>query len=144
MSGQLTRASFTVFLPKMLGEVSPKPLFPSYLFIYADFENQFIHRLVRYTRGVSHLLGDKEGPQPVDDLIVETLRERTRDGSLIEQELLLREGDSVRIKKGVLQDLIGIVEKNMIPSRRIKVLFKWLNGPMKAVLRYKDVEKIAL
>src|SRR3989338_1168927 len=96
VSGQLAGASFKVFLPKMLGDVSPKPLFPSYLFVHADFENPFIHRLVRYTRGVSHLLGDGEGPQPIDDLLVETIRERTRDGSLIEQELLLKEGDPVR------------------------------------------------
>ena len=98
---------------------------------------------MRFTRGVHKILGDGEGPQPISDLIVDTLRERTRDGMLIEQELLFKEGESVIVKRGILKDLLGIIEKNISDSGRVKVLFKWMNSSMRAVLRYVDLEKAA-
>lgn len=152
VSQRLQRASFEVFLPKLkfishqkMATVNYllKPLFPSYLFIRANFKNPSIKRLVHFTRGVSRILGDKEGPQPVSKDIVELLQERTRDGSLIEQELLYKEGAIVRVKKGLLKDLVGIIEKNITDAGRVKILFKWLNGNMRAILRYSELEKAA-
>lgn len=141
---QLAKANYEVFLPKIKGVVSHKPLFPSYLFIHTDFQNPDHFRLVRYTRGVSKVLSDTEGPQPVSDFIINTLRERTRDGSLIEQELLFKEGDEVSVKKGILKDLIGIIERNLSEIGRVKVLFKWLNGSvMRASLKYTELKKAA-
>lgn len=125
------------------GHVLLKPLFPSYVFVNTDLQDPQRNRLVRFTRGVSRILGDEEGPRPVSEGIIETLRERTRDGFLIEQELLYKEGDEVRVKKGILMDLIGIIEKNIPDSGRVKILFKWLNGPMRAVLKCSELEKAA-
>lgn len=139
--GQLSRAGFELFLPQIQGIHSPKPLFPSYLFIETDFQDPYRHRMVRYTRGVQRILGDMEGPQPVSVDIVETIRKQTRDGSLIERDLLLREGDTVRVKKGVLKDLIGMIEKRLPDSKRVQILFKWLSGTMRAKVKYTDLEK---
>jgi len=143
VKSQLTKASFDIFLPKIKTFCSSKPLFPSYLFIRTNFEDAALHRLVRFTRGVSKILGDGEGPQPVSEVIINTLKERTSDGSLIEQNLLYKNGDSVLIKKGILKDLIGIIEKNMSDSGRVQVLFKWLSSQMRAILKYTDLEKAA-
>jgi transcription antitermination factor NusG len=140
---QLGRARYDLFFPSMRGPVSPKPLFPSYLFVRTDLENPYHHRMIRFTRGVSKILGDGEGPLPVADMIVEILRQQTKDGSLIEQELLYKEGDEVRVKRGILKDLAGIIEKNLPAAGRVKILFKWLNTSMRAVLRYTDLEKVA-
>lgn len=140
---QLQRASFEVFLPKMRAASYFKPLFPSYFFIYTSLEDPRTHRLIRFTRGVSKILGDMGGPQPISDLIIETLQERTKDSSLIEQELLFKEGEEITVKRGILKDLSGIIEKNISDSGRVKVLFKWLNGSMRAVLKYTDLEKAA-
>lgn len=138
---QLARASHELFLPQIRGLVKLKPLFPSYLFIRTNFED--IYRLVRFTRGVSKVLGTGEGPQPIPDLIVETLRERTKDGSLIEQDLLFKVGDEVKVRRGILKDLVGMIEKNMPDTGRVKILFKWLNSTMRAVVKYTDLEKAA-
>lgn len=145
----LARASFETFLPTMkaVGVSSEnhstlKPLFPSYLFIHTDFKDPYTHRMIRFTRGVSKILGDKEGPHTIAQEIVETLQKVTRDGSLIEQELLFQEGDKVRVKKGIMKDLLGIIEKNVPESGRVKILFKWISGSMRATLRYKDLEKM--
>lgn len=140
---QLLRANYEIFLPKMQGVASPKPLFPSYVFLHADFENSQTHRQVQFTRGVRRVLGDAEGPRAIPDHIVETIRERTRDGSLIELDLLFRQGDAVRVKKGILQDLVGIIEQNLSDEKRVRVLFRWLNGTMRAVLKYTHLEKAA-
>lgn len=138
---QLKRASYELFFPRMKGLTAPKPLFPSYLFIRTNFEDSSAFRMVSFTRGVNKILGGAEGPQSISDLIIETLKEKTRDGSLIEQELLFKEGDAVSIKRGLLKDLIGIIEKNMSESGRVRVLFKWLQGNMRAVLKYTDLAK---
>lgn len=140
---QLERLPGEPFLPLIQGPVSPKPLFPSYLFARMNLGDPYLHRMVRYTKGVSRILGDSEGPQPVSDIIVETLREKCLRGSIIERDLLFKPGDQVRIKRGLLRDLIGMIDKGMSDSGRVKILFKWLNTTMSAVLKYTDLEKVS-
>lgn len=140
---QLTRARYELFFPTMRGGDRMKPLFPSYLFVHTDLSDPRAHQLVRYTRGVNRVLGDATGPRPIAEEVVGTLRESTRDGSLVEQALLLREGDTVRIRKGILRDLIGIIERNLPDAGRVRVLFKWWRSSMRAVVRYADVERLA-
>jgi transcriptional antiterminator RfaH len=141
--GQLSRAGYEMFLPQIEGINAPKPLFPSYLFISADLEETAHHRLVRYTRGVSHILGDQRGPNPIASFVIEELKNRTRDGQLIEQELLFKEGDSVIVKRGLLKDLIGMIERHLPDQKRVEILFKWWSTSMRARLRYSDLEKAA-
>ncbi len=149
----LEQASYEVFLPQIKAlpvrasehstPTSLKPLFPSYIFVRSDLADEHHHRMVRYARGVRHILGDIDGPQSIAEDIIETLRVRTRDGSLIEQELLFKEGDTIAVKKGILKDLVGMIEKNMPESGRIKILFKWMNQTLRAVVKYTDVQKAA-
>lgn len=140
---QLSQARFETFVPLMQGIACPKPLFPGYLFVFGALEDPRIHRLVRYTRGVSRVLGDLESPRAVSGEIIEALRNRTRDGALIERDLLFKEGDSVFVKRGLLKDLQGIIEKNLPDPKRVKVLFKWLSTSLTAVVNYQDLEKAA-
>ena len=137
---RLATAGFEMFFPQIMGLKSPKPLFPSYLFIRTDFSEPGCHRMVHFTRGVHRILGDADGPHPVSPSIVETIQERTRDGSLVERDLLLKEGDVVRVKKWVLKDLIGIIEKKLSDNQRVQILFKWISGTMRARIKYTDLE----
>lgn len=148
VSSLLSQATFKIFLPKIKKRLGPQletqvPLFPSYLFVQADFADPQTHRLVKFTRGVTRVLGDQDGPIPLSADLVETLMSRTKDGALIEQDLLFKEGDEVRVKVGILKDLIGIIEKNMSETGRVKILFKWLTGNMRAALHYSTLERIA-
>lgn len=146
---QLTKAQYEIFFPQMKGLVSLRPLFPNYLFIRTNFEDSCKHQMVRYTRGVNKILGDGKGPKPISSIVVETLKKLTLNGSLIEQNLLFKEGDEIIVKKGILKDLRGIIKKNLSSSGRVEVLFKWFNHDnwfnckMKALLKYQDLEKIA-
>lgn len=139
---QLVRAQFCIFLPLMKTFFSKKPLFPSYLFVLGDIKNPQVHRLIRFTRGVNRVLCGTDGPLPVPDEVMETLMSRTRSG-FIEQELLFKEGDGVLIKRGILKDLRGIIEKNISDEGRVRILFRWLNRSFRASVRYVDLEKAA-
>lgn len=152
---QLKKASFEVFYPKIKAITShrkivvlnkhftTKPLFPTYLFVRTNFDDPSIHRMIRYTRGVNRILGNVEGPQPISEIIIQTLMERTNSDGLLEQELLYRKGDEIIVKKGILKDLVGIVEKNLSDDGRVKILFKWLQGTFRAEVPYHDLEKVA-
>jgi transcription antitermination factor NusG len=99
--------------------------------------------MIRYTRGVNRILGNAEGPQPISEIIIQTLMERTNSDGLLEQELLYRKGDEIIVKRGILKDLVGIVEKNLSDEGRVKILFKWLQGTFRAEVPYHDLEKVA-
>ncbi|QQR81423.1 MAG: hypothetical protein IPJ69_04700 [Deltaproteobacteria bacterium] len=136
----LRRASFEIFLPQMKGVSSLKPLFPSYFFIHADLKEAQTHRLVHFTRGVRRILGDAEGPTPVADEVIATVKAVTKNGSVMERDLLFKEGDQVVVKKGILKDLQVIVEKKLSDQNRVLILYEWLNTTMRAKVEYKDIE----
>ena len=140
---QLVRVGYELFLPEIQSIGSPKPLFPSYLFVRGDLANPAKHRMVRYTRGVSQILGNESGPQPIDSNIIEALQVHTSDGSLLEQELLFKAGDTVRVSRGLLKDLTGIIERHFPAEQRVQVLFKWWSTSMRARLKYTHLEKAA-
>lgn len=140
---QLARVGYELFLPEIQGVSCPKPLFPSYLFLRGDLMKAEDHRMVRYTRGVSRILGNESGPQPIDASVITALQERTSDGSLIEQELLFKAGDTVRVRRGLLKDLVGIIERHLPAEQRVQVLFKWWSTSMRARLKYTEVEQAA-
>lgn len=143
VAGLLAKASYEVFSPKMRRLFAAVPLFPSYLFVRTNLTDAQHRRMIHFTRGVSKILGDEEGPLSISDEVITTLQQKTRDGSLIEQSLLFHEGEMVRIKKGVLKDLTGIINKNISATGRVEVLFRWLNNSVRARVKYTDLEKAA-
>ncbi len=144
VSGLLSHAGYEIFIPRIRGFGSRlQPLFPRYCFLNADLEQSKVHHLVRFTRGVSKILGDQSGPVPLEEGIVETIRATTAGGSIIEQELLYRPHDKVIVKAGVLSDLVGIVEKNLPELGRVRILFKWLSRKITADVDYRYLERVA-
>ena len=137
----LKRAGYKGFLPEIETVSSSAPLFPSYLFLCANLYDPAHHRLVRYTRGIRHILGDESGPLPIASEIIEELIQNTKDGLLNVQQLLFREGEVVRVKHGILKDLVGMVESHLSPDRRVEILFKWWSTTMRVKLPYTWLEK---
>lgn len=136
----LRRASFEVFLPQMKGVSALKPLFPSYFFIHTDLKNPQTQRLVHFTRGVRRILGDAEGPTPVSDEVIASVKAVTKNGSVVERDLLFQEGDEVVVKKGILKDLQVMIEKKLSDQNRVQILYQWLNTSMRAEVKYTDIE----
>jgi transcriptional antiterminator RfaH len=98
------------------------PLFPGYLFArLARKEGDLA--TVRWTHGVRRLLGDGEGPQPVAERLIETIRARSDRTGRVRLGADLKRGDRVRVLDGPLTGLVGILERPAVsPVERVCVL----------------------
>lgn len=149
----LAQGGFEAFLPKIKSffrsrksgqefDDRIKPLFPSYLFIRLGTEPENF-RMVKYTRGVNKIIGSPAGPIPVDDTLIEVIQGRVGPAGYVEQGALLKTQDRVVVKRGVLKDLMGILEKPVDDKGRVEVLFKIVRHQMRAKIYCGDLEKIS-
>ncbi len=128
VKGNLVNQEIESFLP-LLGTYqysngkmvqSIKPLFPSYLFARLDLMAHYYK--VKYTRGVSKILGNGEGPIPISERVIETIQDRIGEDNLVKLEDDLQEGDLVQVTSGPLKDLVGVFQKRMSTKGRVKIL----------------------
>jgi len=99
---------------------SIKPFFPSYLFARLDLRLHYYE--VKWTRGVSKLLGFGDGPIPVSEKIVRAIEERIGEDNLVKLEEELKEGDAVQITSGPFKELNGIFQKKISDNGRVRIL----------------------
>lgn len=118
-----------------------KPLFPNYLFARLSLDLHYAK--VRYTRGVSRILGNREGPVPVSDAVVQTIRDRVGKDNLIELEDEIKEGDLVQIKSGPLKDLIGVFQKRMSGKDRVRILLNLIGVDVPVQISKWQIHKVA-
>jgi transcription antitermination factor NusG len=92
------------------------PLFPGYLFCRFDA----VRRLpVLTTPGVLSIVGFGKSPQPIDDQEIEAVKTVLASGVFSEPCPFLREGDRVRIVRGALEGLEGILIKKKTQYRMV-------------------------
>ncbi|MBI2339391.1 MAG: hypothetical protein HYU99_03340 [Deltaproteobacteria bacterium] len=118
------------------------PLFPSYLFVHTDFGEDRNFHLVKYTRGVNKVITFENRPVPMSDEIIQTIRSHANDNGIIERQTFLKRGDRIRVRKGMLKELIGIIEKPVPACGRVQVLLKLINYEMHATVHWTEVEKL--
>lgn len=124
----LARASFEVFNPKLRkkrlvrgkNEYVIKPLFPNYLFAKLDPVRQY--HMIKYTRGVSGIVGNPGSPWPVSADLIDIIRSRMNEDGLIVITPDIEIGDKVEIVEGPFRGFLGIFEREMKDSDRIIVL----------------------
>lgn len=117
-----------------------KPLFPSYVFVKTFLGDPHLHRLVQFTRGVVRILGMQFQPVPVSEDVVETIR-KYMDGDNILERCFLKVGGTVRVKRGPLCDLIGILEKPVSAKGRVQVLLQLMQRQIRTVLHCSQLEQ---
>ena len=138
------RGEIDFFFPKIKTHIGIRPLFPSYLFVHARVNRVDHLHLIKYTRGVLRIVGYREeGPTTVADEVIDTIQSRIGSDGLIDQSKRYEFGETVRVCRGPLKDLIGILEKPVVEAGRVQVLFKLLKYPLRAVLAYSDLEAIS-
>jgi len=118
-----------------------QPLFPNYLFSKLDLERHYYK--VKWTRGVSKILGTGSGPVPISEKAVQTIRERMGKDNLVKLEDELKEGDIVRITSGPLKDLVGIFQKKMSDNGRIKILLNLIGVDVPVQISQWQIRKAA-
>ena len=110
------------------------PLFPGYLFARLSIEQGDLNR-IRWTPGVRKLLGDSEGPSPIEDRVVDAIRMRADRTGRVRLGLGLRKGDRVRILDGPLSGLVGILERPALTAiERVCVLLAVFQRPTRVEL----------
>jgi transcriptional antiterminator RfaH len=127
----LERQGFDVFLPRYLKRrsharrvtVVPTPLFPRYLFVSFDADQQR-WRAIRSTRGVIGLVSNGDCPVPVPETIVSEIERRRDDEGyvVLARHLDLKRGMKIRIDAGPFAATEAIFEAKRDEERVIALL----------------------
>jgi transcriptional antiterminator RfaH len=144
---QLARRSVATFLPRIIepsrfdGRSVVAPLFPGYLFVRIDIEEQYFD--VAWTPGVRRFIGFGTLPSPLDDTVVEFLQERTGQEGILRVVPVLRPGELVRITHGPLEGLVGIIESPCSGRGRVRVLMELLRRQTRVEVPRQMIERIS-
>jgi len=140
---RLQMASLETFNPRIKSFASgSKPLFPNYIFLKWNLSKAHNYHMIKYTRGVNKILGAPEYAVPISDDVIDVIRERIDPKNILEQQTL-KTGSKVKIKKGLLKDLVAVLEKPVSADGRVAVLLRIYEREMRAMLDCKDVALVA-
>jgi len=137
-----TEAGFRIYNPKYKHDERIKPFFSGYEFIYFDFPEQY--QLVRYTRGVKKVVGTQQGPTPIPEEVLTTLKNR-EVGGLIELLKYGEEpelGDEIEVMEGPLKGLKGIFQRELSDADRVLILLNYVSYQGQLVIERKKLKKI--
>jgi len=124
---------------KMIQKI--KPLFPNYLFAKLDIDLHYYK--VKWTRGVSKILGNGDGPISISGKVVETIKERTGKDNLVKLEEGLEEGNIVQFTSGPFKDLMGVFDKKMSDGKRVRVLLSLIGVDVPVQVSRYQIKKVA-
>lgn len=122
------------------GNKNVKPLFPNYLF--AQFDLQQNYPLVKWGRGVNKILGFGKYPTPLADDVITIIKDRTDENNIVKKAYNLNKNDSVRITAGPFKDLLGIFERWISDSGRVRILLNLIGYQPRVELHYSHLEKV--
>jgi transcriptional antiterminator RfaH len=118
-----------------------KPFFPGYIFGKFDLMENF--PLVRWGKGVKCVLGFGGYPVPLSEEAIQVIKERTDDRGVILMKQSYQANEVVRVKAGPLKDLIGLFERWVSDSERVRVLLSLIGYQPSIELHYSMIEKVA-
>jgi transcriptional antiterminator RfaH len=127
---QLLRRGVETFLPRIVeaprGHLAPVvgPLFPGYLFARIDLLSQY--NSVLWAPGVLRFVSFGDVPASVDRAVVEFLQERCGPEGVVRVVPTFHDGDVVRVTRGPLGGLVGIVQGHVSGECRVRVLMELL------------------
>ncbi|HEU4508031.1 MAG TPA: transcription termination/antitermination NusG family protein [Pyrinomonadaceae bacterium] len=116
-----------------------KPLFPRYIF--ARFDAGILLSKIIFTRGVRQVVGFGNGPVPVEDEIIQFIKDRMDKDGLINLEEEFKRGDLVTVKDGLLGELSGIFEREIQGTDRVRILLNAINYQASIVIPKEHVRK---
>jgi transcriptional antiterminator RfaH len=148
-AANLLTAGVTTFLPmirqawrtRSASAVGKAPLFPRYLFVQCDIGH--LARKIRYTRGVAKVLGTLDGPTPVDDAIIASIRSRIGEDGYVQLTPTLEPGDPVEVMAGPLRGFVGIFHAGTPATQRVVLLLHAMNSQMRVVVDSNIIRRVS-
>jgi transcriptional antiterminator RfaH len=144
----LSREDVTVYNPRirrariLRGRIvrAAEPLFPGYIF--ADFIPEQQYNLVRYSRGVSAIVGGIDSIWQVSQEIIDLIRARQDDEGYVRLVADLKPGDLVEIHNGPFKGLTGIFSGRLRPAERVMILLQSINMQARLEIDQDFVRKV--
>lgn len=134
----LTQSGIETFYPR----ISPsKSLFPGYIFARFDADHQL--RLVKYSKGVSFVVSFGDKPAPVDEFIIQSIKDRMKDGFVYLEPPEFKKGEEVEIKEGPLEGIRGIFDSRIKDSDRVVILLNMIAGQSRIVAPATILRKVS-
>ena len=116
-----------------------KPLFPSYIF--AQFDLQQNYPLVKWGKGVNTILGFGKYPTPISDEVLSIIKNRSDEKGIVKKAYNLTKSDSIRITSGPLKDLLGIFDRWVSDSGRVRILLNLIGYQPSVELHCSQLER---
>lgn len=120
-------------------QVKLEPLFPSYMFVYFDFEVGPTFTTIRSTRGVADFVRQGAYPQEVQAELVASLKQLENLNDEPQSSELPKQGQSVTIKSGQFAGVEAIYQEPDGEMRSI-MLVKMLNQMVAVKVDNSDLE----
>lgn len=124
----LNQAGMRTYYPRIKDEEGRiHSFFPCYEFVYFNYPAQY--RLVRFTHGVSRVVGNEKRPIPVEASLIHEIKAREVGGFVVleEDQGELQPGDLVKIAKGPLKGFKGVFKKTLSGEERVLILLNYVN-----------------
>jgi len=137
-----TEGGIKIYNPKYMHENKIKAFFPGYGFIYFDFPAQY--QLVKYTRGVKRVIGNRGSPTPISEEVIREIKSREIDG-LIELYKYGEEpevGDEIEVMVGPLKGLRGIFKKELTARERVLILLNYVTYQGQLIIEKEKLKKV--
>lgn len=116
------------------------PLFPGYVFVKTDLYAERYLSILK-TPGAVKLIGNKSGPVPVGDSIVESLQIMVQTGESILTGLQFQHGDPIRVIRGPFSGVTGVFSTHKGHGRVI-VYIDLLGQSASVEVDEEDIERI--
>ncbi|OGP65963.1 MAG: hypothetical protein A2170_05050 [Deltaproteobacteria bacterium RBG_13_53_10] len=123
---------------KMLQRI--RPLFPNYLFARLDLSVHYYK--VKWTRGVGKILGTGDGPVPISEKVILTIRDRIGKDNLVQLEEEFEKGDRIQVTSGPFKELMGVFQKKMSVKGRVRILLNLVGIDVPVQMSKFQIKKI--
>jgi transcriptional antiterminator NusG len=109
-------------------------VFPGYVLVNTDMDNLAMYYRLKESPRVLSVLKTDSFPTPISEDDMDIILALTRYGEIIDFSELYKEGEKIRVKKGPLEGLEGIILKYDNRKKRVKVMIKILDHEKKVDL----------
>ena len=107
------------------GKKGIAPLFPNYLFVRINLLTE-AHYVI-WSPGVKRIVSFSDTPVPLDETIINFLKEKADESGIIQTRSQLMPGQHVEIAGGPFDGFVGIIENPPNAKGRVKILLKLLS-----------------